>query len=56
MDNEIVKRLHVILQAIDEIESFYLSRPRVLFVNDIKTKRAIKRDLEIIGQAVSRIL
>lgn len=58
MDNEIVKWLHDILQAIDEIESFYVDKPRVFqeFVNDIKTKRAIERDLEIIGAAVSRIL
>jgi uncharacterized protein with HEPN domain len=58
MDSEIAKWLHDILQAIDEIESFYVDKPKVFeeFVNDIKTKRAIERDLEIIGEAVNRIL
>jgi len=58
MDSEIVKWFHDILQAIDEIESYYVDKPKVFaeYVNDIKTKRAIERDLEIIGEAVNRIL
>jgi uncharacterized protein with HEPN domain len=58
MDSEIAKWLHDILQAIDEIESFYVDKPKVFeeYVNDIKTKRAIERDLEIIGEAVNRIV
>jgi len=58
MDSEIAKWLHDILEAIDEIESFYVDKPKVFeeYVNDIKTKRAIERDLEIIGEAVNRIV
>ena len=58
MDSEIAKWLHDILQAIGEIESFYVDNPKVFeeYVNDIKTKRAIERDLEIIGEAVNRIV
>ena len=58
MDSEIAKWLHDILQAIDEVESFYINKPKVFedYINDIKTKRAIERDLEIIGEAVNRIL
>lgn len=58
MDNEIKTWLFDILQSINEIDSFYESKPRVFeeYVVDIKTKRAIERDLEIIGEAANRIL
>lgn len=58
MDNEIAKWLNDILQAIQEIESFYTEKPMVFqeYLGDIKTKRAIERELEIIGEAVNRIL
>jgi len=58
MDNEIAKWLNDILQAIHEIESFYVHKPMIFeeYTGDIKTKRAIERDLEIIGEAVNRIL
>lgn len=57
MDNEIKTWLFDIIQAINEIESFYENRPKKFeeYVNDIKTKRAIERDLEIIGEAANRI-
>ena len=47
-----------IIQSIDEINSYYIDKPKIFeeYVSDIKTKRAIERDLEIIGEAVSRIL
>ncbi|MFP4047667.1 MAG: DUF86 domain-containing protein [Bacteroidales bacterium] len=58
MDNEIKTWLYDILQSINEIESYYEDEPRKFeeYVSDIKTKRAIERDLEIIGEAVNRIL
>ena len=58
MENEIKTWLYDILQSINEIESYYDNRPRIFaeYVSDIKTKRAIERDLEIIGEAVNRIL
>jgi uncharacterized protein with HEPN domain len=57
MDNDIKTWLYDILQSVNEIESYYDNKPRVFedYVTDIKTKRAIERDLEIIGEAVSRI-
>lgn len=57
MDNEIKTWLYDILQSIIEIESFYDNKPRIFndYSTDIKTKRAIERDLEIIGEAVGRI-
>ncbi len=58
MDIEIKTWLFDILQSIKEIESYYEGRPKIFeeYLNDIKTKRAIERDLEIIGEAVGRIL
>jgi len=57
MDNDIKSWLYDILQSINEIESFYEGKSRIFeeYVSDIKTKRAIERDLEIIGEAVNRI-
>lgn len=58
MDNELKTWLYDILQSIDEIDSYYDNKPRILkeYISDIKTKRAIERNLEIIGEAVNRIL
>ena len=44
-------------QAIDEIKLF-VPEPRNFktFQNDLKTKRAAERNVEIIGEAVNRIL
>jgi len=58
MDKEIQTWLFDILQSIDEIESYFEENQRIFEVyrNDIRTKRAIERDIEIIGEAVNRIL
>lgn len=58
MDKEIKTWLFDILQSINEIESYYENKPKVYsdYVSDIKTKRAVERNLEIIGEAVNRIL
>jgi len=58
MDNEIKTWLYDILQSIKEIDSYYENKPKIFkeYIADIKTKRAIERDLEIIGEAVNRIL
>ena len=57
MDLEIKTWLYDISKAIDEIESYFNSQPKLFeeYKKDIKTKRAIERDLEIIGEAVNRI-
>lgn len=49
--------LHDMLAAIDEIFSF-LPMPRnyIEFDKDLKTRRAVERNIEIIGEAMSRIL
>jgi uncharacterized protein with HEPN domain len=58
MDNEIKTWLYDILQSINEIDSYYENKPRIFeeYLSDIKTKRAVERDLEIVGEAVNRIL
>ena len=58
MDNVIKTWLYDILQSINEIDSYYDNKPRIFeeYVSDIKTKRAIERDMEIIGEAANRIL
>jgi len=47
MDNEIKTWLYDILQSIDEINSYYIDKPKLYeeYITDIKTKRAIERDL-----------
>ena len=58
MDSEIKTWLFDILQSIIEIESYFEDRPKKFedYSKDIKTKRAVERDIEIIGEAINRIL
>ena len=58
MDNEIKTWLFDILNAIMEIDTFFVGQPKQFdyFKNDLKTKRAVERNLEIIGEALSRII
>ncbi len=50
--------MYDILNAINEIESFIADKPKSFSVyqKDIKTKRAVERNIEIIGEAMNRIL
>lgn len=58
MDREIKTWLFDILSSIEEIEVFLPESQRVFadYKKEVKTKRAIERNLEIIGEAVGRIL
>lgn len=58
MDSEIKTWLFDILQSIAEIESYFGDRPKKFedYVKDTRTKRAVERNIEIIGEAVNRIL
>ena len=57
MELEIASWLADIKQAIDEINEFLPDKKDFFeFQKDIKTKRAIERNIEIIGEAVNRIL
>jgi len=58
MDIDTKAWLYDILNAINEIESFFTGIPKDFFVyqNDLKTKRAVERNVEITGEAMNRIL
>jgi uncharacterized protein with HEPN domain len=58
MDNDIKAWLYDILNAIMEIESFFTDSTKEFtkYQNDLRTKRAVERNIEIIGEALSRIL
>lgn len=58
MDIEIKVWLFDMLSAIKEIDSFFANSPKEFtkYQADIKTKRAVERNIEIIGEAMNRIL
>ncbi len=58
MDPEIKSWLFDILNAILEIDSLFFDQEKVfsIYRNDLKTKRAVERNIEIIGEALSRIM
>ena len=58
MDDNIKTWLYDILSSINEIESYFLETPKMfeIYQNDLRTKRAVERNIEIIGEAMSRIL
>ncbi len=58
MDNDTKTWLYDILNSINEIESYFVNTPKMfeIYQNDLKTKRAVERNIEIIGEAMSRIL
>jgi uncharacterized protein with HEPN domain len=58
MDNTIKTWLYDILSSINEIESYFIDRPKEFkaYKNDLRTKRAVERNIEIIGEAMNRIL
>ncbi len=47
-----------ILNAIVEIDSFFEDQPKVFvaYQKNLRTKRAVERNIEIIGEAMNRIL
>ena len=58
MDIEIKAWLYDILNAINEIDSFFIDIPKefISYQNDLRTRRAVERNIEIIGEAMNRIL
>ena len=58
MNEKILKWLFDIQAAITEIESFFEDYPKDFnqYKSNLILKRAVERDLEIIGEAVNRII
>jgi len=57
MDEKILKWLFDIKYAIDEIDSYFVDKTYNFdqYRSNLQLKRAVERDLEIIGEAVNRI-
>lgn len=58
MDERILKWLFDIKMSIDEIEDFFKNEDKDFFKyqNNLMLKRAVERNLEIIGEATNRII
>ena len=58
MDVDVKAWLYDILNAINEIDCFFLDTPKDFqhYKADLRTKRAVERNIEIIGEAMNRIL
>ena len=58
MEDRIKKYLQDVLTAIEEVESFFDNKPKLFddFYSDLLLRRAIERNVEIIGEAMNRIL
>ena len=58
MDDLTKKHLQDILTAIEEVESFFGNSPKVYddFYSNLCLRRAVERNIEIIGEAMNRIL
>jgi uncharacterized protein with HEPN domain len=58
MENDIKVWLYDMLNAVIEIESFFEDSNKEFanYQNDLRTKRAVERNVEIIGEAMNRIL
>ena len=58
MDDRIRKYLEDILFSIDEIDNYFAVLPKKYdeFLDNMLLRRAIERNIEIIGEAMSRIL
>lgn len=58
MEEKTLKWLYDIKTAIDEIEGYFLDKPNdfTSYKSNTILKRAVERNLEIIGEAVNRII
>jgi uncharacterized protein with HEPN domain len=55
MDNDVKVWLYDILNAVMEIDSYFSDRPKefTTFKNDLRTRRSVERNIEIIGEALN---
>ncbi|MCC8176249.1 MAG: DUF86 domain-containing protein [Bacteroidales bacterium] len=58
MDDYLPIYLSDILKAIQEVESYFENRPKRFddFVGDFRTRSAVERKIEIMGEAINRVL
>jgi uncharacterized protein with HEPN domain len=57
MEIEVKTWLFNVLSSIEEIDSFFIDQPMTFdaYQNDLRTRRAVERNIEIIGEALNRI-
>ena len=58
MEERLLKWLYDVKLAIDEIESYFENESKIfsIYQNNTVIKRAVERNLEIIGEAMNRII
>ena len=58
MDENIKTWMYDILASIAEIESYFCDKQMIFvdYCKDMRTKRAVERNIEIIGEAMNRII
>ena len=58
MNERTLKCLYDIKLAIDEVDSFWVDKNKsfMTYIRDVVLRRAIERNLEIIGEAMNRII
>ena len=58
MDEYVTKYLYDVLAAVDEVLGYFEGRPKLFaeFSKDLMLRRAVDRNVEIMGEAMNRIL
>ena len=58
MDEYVSKYLYDVLNAVDEVIGYFEGRPKLYaeFCKDMMLRRAVERNVEIMGEAMNRIL
>ena len=58
MDEKLLKYLYDVLGAVEEINSYFEGKPKLfeVFNKDLMLRRAVERNVEIMGEAMNRVL
>lgn len=58
MDENVLKYLYDVLNAVEEIDSYFDGKPKRFedFNNNFMLRRAVERNVEIMGEAMNRVL
>ena len=58
MDEKVEKYLYDVLNAVDEINGYFEGKPKLFeaFNLDMMLRRAVERNVEIMGEAMNRVL
>ena len=58
MDENVQKHLYDVLNAVDEINGYFEGHPKLfeVFNQDLMLRRAVERNVEIMGEAMNRVL